>query len=157
MRAIEEALENASELLPYAAQAEDTDIWRLTVRTAIETNAKALALLRSMDGQKPAAWIERATFSNGEVRDMIAATREGVCQIANELWRSAIFPPTRETIPLHAHPSPQTGDPRLTVEEAMDAFRNWCDKDMKTSPVDDGLEVEWKFPDLRERLTKAAK
>ena len=48
MRAIEEALENASELLPYAAQAEDTDIWRLAVRTAIETNTEALALLRSL-------------------------------------------------------------------------------------------------------------
>ena len=47
--------------------------------------------------------------------------------------------------------------PCISVEDAMEAFKEWCKNDMKNSPVEDGFESEWKFPDLRERLTKAAK
>lgn len=51
----------------------------------------------------------------------------------------------------------KTSVPCISVEDAMEAFKEWCKNDMKNSPVEDGFESEWKFPDLRERLTKAAK
>lgn len=53
-KTIIEALTDAAELLPYALQGEDTEIWTNTVRSAIASNARALALLRAeLEKQEP--------------------------------------------------------------------------------------------------------
>lgn len=63
---------------------------------------------------------------------------EGPCASAVRAWDAA----------LAAHPK----DPAPTVESIMEVFVTWVREDMKSDPIKEGMQTEWKFPDLRTRL-----
>lgn len=158
-------IEQIREALESCTVAEDRGIKFLTHDRA--KVSAALSLLSSMEGQtktdpvdplKDPLWseirsdiekaaVDWATYPDSSVMDS---------DLHGQFIRVMAYVIESTNI-LHKSPRASPSVPCISVEDAMKQFGEWCKNDMKNSPVEDGFESEWKFPDLRERLTKAAK
>lgn len=149
MRAIEEALE-------LAIVATSSPSSKEQYNAAYEACERALALLRSMDGQE-----KFSIHSDVRTTDLMFDLHKVIQEFRDPIRVMTFFHPIGgqavrlaqlhdeldrwlRTAPIH--PSPQTGEPRLTVEEAKQCALEWYLND-PDADADNLLEL----------LTKAAK